>query len=54
MINFEVHGFSNGFLFRSILSQIRKHWGGGVMGLKSQARVAKLEKAKARELASKQ
>jgi large subunit ribosomal protein L7Ae len=33
--------------------QIRRHWGGGVMGAKSQARIAKLEKAKAKELAQK-
>lgn len=33
--------------------QIRRHWGGGVMGAKSQARISKLEKAKARELAQK-
>jgi len=33
--------------------EIRKHWGGGVMGQKSQARIAKLEKAKAKELAQK-
>jgi large subunit ribosomal protein L7Ae len=32
---------------------IRRHWGGGVMGAKSQAAVAKLEKAKAKELAQK-
>lgn len=30
--------------------EIRRHWGGGIMGNKSQARVAKLEKAKAKEL----
>ncbi|BHF60494.1 hypothetical protein AAHC03_0639 [Spirometra sp. Aus1] len=30
--------------------EIRKHWGGGVMGSKSLARVAKLERAKAKEL----
>ena len=33
--------------------QIRKHWGGNIMGNKSQAKVAKLEKIKARELAQK-
>lgn len=32
------------------LFQIRRHWGGGVMGSKSQARITKLEKAKAKEL----
>merc|ERR1712219_107683 len=31
--------------------ELRRHWGGGIMGAKSQARIAKLEKAKARELA---
>lgn len=30
----------------------RKHWGGGIMGTKSQARTNKLEKARAREIAS--
>ncbi|KAI8518486.1 60S ribosomal protein L7A [Branchiostoma belcheri] len=33
--------------------EIRRHWGGGVMGNKSLARIAKLEKAKAKELAQK-
>merc|ERR1739842_107431 len=28
--------------------EIRRHWGGGVMGNKSQAKVAKIEKAKAK------
>lgn len=34
--------------------EIRRHWGGGVLGSKSAARIAKLERAKARELAQKQ
>jgi len=33
--------------------EIRKIWGGGVMGAKSTARIAKLEKAKSRELQQK-
>uniref|UniRef100_UPI001659E5FC ribosomal L7Ae/L30e/S12e/Gadd45 family protein n=1 Tax=Salmonella sp. S146_54837 TaxID=2665635 RepID=UPI001659E5FC len=31
--------------------EIRKHWGGGLIGNKSQAKVNKLEKAKAKEIA---
>jgi len=31
--------------------EIRRHWGGGIMGTKSRARIEKLEKAKAKELA---
>jgi large subunit ribosomal protein L7Ae len=34
--------------------EIRKHWGGSLLGPKSMARIAKLERAKARELAQKQ
>jgi len=34
--------------------EIRRHWGGGLLGPKSMARIAKLEKAKQRELAQKQ
>ncbi|XP_051973233.1 60S ribosomal protein L7a-like isoform X4 [Xyrauchen texanus] len=33
--------------------EIRRHWGGNVLGPKSTARIAKLEKAKAKELATK-
>ncbi|KAI4883535.1 hypothetical protein NFI96_032193 [Prochilodus magdalenae] len=33
--------------------EIRRHWGGNIMGPKSTARIAKLEKAKAKELATK-
>lgn len=33
--------------------EIKKHWGGSSLGSKSSARIAKLEKAKAKELASK-
>jgi len=32
--------------------EIRRHWGGGVMSQKTQARILKLEKAKAKELAA--
>ncbi|KAL0621072.1 60S ribosomal protein L7a [Plecturocebus cupreus] len=33
--------------------EIRHHWGGNVLGPKSVARITKLEKAKAKELATK-
>lgn len=36
-----------------IFFQIRRHWGGGILGPKSTARINKLEKAKAKELATK-
>lgn len=34
--------------------EIRRHWGGGLLGSKSAARIAKIERAKAKELAQKQ
>ncbi|XP_074654108.1 large ribosomal subunit protein eL8-like [Tubulanus polymorphus] len=39
--------------FNDRFDEIRKHWGGGVMGSKSQAKQAKLERLKAKELAQK-
>jgi len=33
--------------------ELRKHWGGGQMGAKSLARMARLDKAKAKEVAAK-
>jgi large subunit ribosomal protein L7Ae len=40
--------------FNDRFEEIKRHWGGGVLGSKSAARIAKIEKAKARELAQKQ
>lgn len=34
--------------------ELRKHWGGGLLGSKSAARIVKIERAKAKEMAQKQ
>merc|ERR1739838_1136654 len=46
-----VEAVKNNFNDRS--EEIRRHWGGGLLGSKSQARITKLEKLKAKELAKK-
>uniref|UniRef100_A0A7E4VJ41 60S ribosomal protein L7a n=1 Tax=Panagrellus redivivus TaxID=6233 RepID=A0A7E4VJ41_PANRE len=39
--------------FNDRAEEIRKHWGGGIMSARSQARSAKIEKARLREIVSK-
>ncbi len=39
--------------FNDRAEEIKKHWGGSTLGNKSQAKINKLEKAKAKELAAK-
>merc|ERR1712002_681189 len=46
-----VEAVRNNFNDRS--EEVRRHWGGGILGSKSQARIAKVEKLKAKELAQK-
>lgn len=46
-----VEAVRNNFNDRS--EEVRRHWGGGLLGSKSQARIAKVEKLKAKELAQK-
>merc|ERR1712002_431004 len=50
-LNKIVEAVRNNFNDRS--DEIRRHWGGGLLGSKSQAKITKMEKLKAKELAQK-
>jgi len=39
--------------FNDRFEEIRRHWGGGILGAKSQARLTKLERVRAKEIAQK-